>query len=771
MSKAKPHARLGEQIDRLVRALALTKGWRIGRSVAEVAERTDYAEATVYRWRQGRLCPPEKALENLIRMGEEEAGLDRIWGESLLRAACYPDATRLVDEIWGLKEIRPVPTNLPYPGHTVFVGRQAEMVRLMELLSPAHQAYLISVDGIGGVGKTALVLEAAYRCLRASTGEVPSPRIPTFDAIVFASAKQQFLTPGGILARQQAQRTLRDIFHEIAHTLGRLNITHATPEEQPDLVQKALIQQRTLLIVDNLETVEDQEAVLSFLYDLPRPTKAVVTTRHRVVQLLAPIRMENLPERDGLDLITCHAEANQVTLTQDHALDLYHCSNGIPAAIVYAVGQIAAGHSAEAILDRVSQARGDVARFCFEGSVTPLQGQPAHYLLMALAMFPKRPLREAVIHVAGLTADPIAADNGLARLRQLSLVSQREGRYTMLSLTREYALAELAAHPHFEREARERWVAWYLKFTQDYGGSDWENWHVQYDRLEEEWENLLAVFDWCAAQERYDNIRAFWQEKHVDDFSNVYGCWDDRLIWSEWLIEAAERRGDWPSAVRAMSDKIWTLAMMAGPRQLEEAEALLEPAWSLRDHASPKIQFDLARNIAVFYSRKGERTKAFYWLDQAEALLVKTDLEEREHIREQISPLYWRAVMACECKDHDQAEPLFLYMVKSAQTIGWQRAVIYAQNWLADIAIARNNLGEAERLLRMGLPVAERNKDKRRTAFYKCSFARLERARGNLAQARRWAEEALDGFDRLGMEKETGEMRDLLAELGCEGNW
>jgi hypothetical protein len=62
--------------------------------------------------------------------------------------------------------------------------------------------------------------------------------------------------------------------------------------------------------------------------------------------------------------------------------------------------------------------------------------------------------------------------------------------------------------------------------------------------------------------------------------------------------------------------------------------------------------------------------------------------------------------------------------------------------------------------------VAERNKDKRRTALFKRSFAYLEQKRGNLAESQRWAEAALDGFERLGMQLEAQEMREWIQASG-----
>ena len=88
--------------------------------------------------------------------------------------------------------------------------------------------------------------------------------------------------------------------------------------------------------------------------------------------------------------------------------------------MIYAVGQMSAGYSIDTVLVWLAQLKGDVARFCFERSVIPLRGQPAHHLLMAIAMFPKHALRKAVIHVVGLSADLMTAEEELSRLQQLS---------------------------------------------------------------------------------------------------------------------------------------------------------------------------------------------------------------------------------------------------------------------------------------------------------------------------------------------------------------
>ncbi|SRR6266567_2837609 len=546
---------LGEHITRLIRTLVAVKGWSMTAATAFVAERAGYSPDMIHRWRQGRGKPLPETTRILAEIGRTEANLDREWGESFLHAAYYPDAMALLIELWGTRELRKIPCNLPTPGYTGFVGRRKEIAELLALLSPQYAANLITVDGIGGVGKTALVLEAAYRCLRASTGEVSNRQLPTFDAVLFVTAKQQYLTPGGLLTGIMTQPALHDLFREVGLALDRHEIIQASPQDQPLKVRDALSRQRTLLVVDNLETMEDKQEIMAFLFRLPPQVKVVITTRERT--LYTPIRLEEMEEEESLHLIEKEAREKSVILSREQALSLYHRLGGIPAALVYAIGQVASGYSVETVLDKVRDASGDVAHFCFEGSVAPLRGKVPHALLMAMALFPKRPVREAIAHAAGMHANPLAVEDGLAQLQRLSLVSQQDGRYHMLPLTREYALAELAAHPVFEREARKRWVEWYIHFAEEYGGKDWKEWHIHFDRVEEEWENLLAVFNWCGLHERYDELRIFWQPESkggIEHVASIYGYWNDRLTWLHWLIQASERRGDWTAAVRALLD-------------------------------------------------------------------------------------------------------------------------------------------------------------------------------------------------------------------------
>ncbi|MCU0516290.1 MAG: NB-ARC domain-containing protein [Oscillatoria sp. Prado101] len=704
----------------------------------------------------------EQELQQLVAQYIEECGVAGAGGStSDAEANTTPDAPSVPPQSppgqGGEGEVcRRIPHNLPAPTYTAFIGRTKEMSRLLELLSPEHSAHIITVDGIGGVGKTSLVVEAAYRCLKANSEKLLG--VPTFDAIIFTSAKQQYLTPSGILSRQQAQRNLRDIFRAIALTLDEPAITQSPPEDQFDRVRQSLARQRTLLIVDNMETVQNTENILAFLYDLPSHVKVVLTTREQIVHV--PIRLPNLSLDEAQDLIRQQAEEKGIAFSDEESKRLYECTGGVPLAIVYAIGQVYSGYSPELVLEGLASNTGDVAEFCFKESVQKMRGQPPHKLLMSLAIFSDPPIRDAVAEVAGLKAALAAANNGWVPLQKLSLVTQKDGRYSMLSLTRQYALGELAADSDFEKEARERWVNWYLEFAKTYGQQEWQEWHSDYDRLEEEGGNLLAVLYWCASQERYENVRDLWQ--HLRYYAHIYGYWEDCLFWMQWLIEASERRGELSTTVWAMSEKSWKLILMG---QLEKAEYLLLQAWDMREHASFYMQSHFADYLAQLYISKKQYEKAHHWLDEEETLIKSSELENTFRIRNVITIQYYRAKIHHKTCAYDRAKSLYQQVEKQAREIGWQRAVYYAQGELADIEIAQGNFDEAEKLLNTGLPVAKRNKEKRCIADYQASFARLEKARGNSPEAREWATNALVGFNSLGMTPAAEEMRQLLDSL------
>ena len=329
--------------------------------------------------------------------------------------------------------------NLPAPDYSYFIGRETEIAKLLRLLSGDRTAHIITVNGLAGVGKTALVLEAAYRCLQASRISEAYLSAPTFESIIFTSAKESYLTSAGILPRLQRDRSLADICRAIATALDRPDLVGMESNPQLNNIKECLTKKQTLLILDNLESVEDKPSVLAFLYDLPPTVKVVITSREQA--LFVPMHLERLLEVDGLKLIKNQAKEQGITLNAEQCEILYQQTSGLPSAIIYAVQKLASGYSLSEAIERIKDGGSDLASFLFKNSIKSLIGKPSYLLLRAAASFAEPPTREAIAVAADLKNDSNVAD-GLAKLQQLSLLKQEGDRYSMLELIRNYAISD-----------------------------------------------------------------------------------------------------------------------------------------------------------------------------------------------------------------------------------------------------------------------------------------------------------------------------------------
>jgi MalT-like TPR region/NB-ARC domain len=657
------------------------------------------------------------------------------------------------------------------PQTNEFLGRKSDLEKLLRFMSLDYRSPIITISGMGGVGKTAIVLQAAYLCLeyrylRENRGDLkllstPDLEVlpPQFEAIIFVSAKESNLLPTGITAKLKRQVSLLYIFQAIASTLDAPAITQAiNPEEQFLKVREALSNQSTLLIIDNLETIEDKDKIISFLNDLPNTTKAIITSREQQV-IYAPLRLEALLETDSLQLISQQAHEKGVNLSTEEIFQLYQRFGGVPVALIYAIGQFANGFPFARLIDPSIQLFADIGKFCFETSVQSISQRPAYQLLLAIALFHQSPRREALIAVAGLDANDVIASESITKLQRLSLIFQEGERYGMSSLTREYAQQELAKQSEREVEMRDRWIKWHLEFSKKYGGKDWGDWHSHYDYLEAEWENLASVLDWCAIRDRYTDGRDIGVS--LAYYLYLYGHWDRGMAILGWVVESGERREDWRTVVELRAMSGWIMLMMG---QLEYAEHHLQYGWQFSsDYGTPFSRCEVADNLAILNIRKGNYLEARQWNETCDRLAL--ELEDPDRTRFRIYGLSTKADIFYQEQNYAKAKEFYQTALDLALEIQWQRYTNYTRGWLADIAIIEGDFTKAEKLLMTGFIAAERNHDRQRIAFFERCYARLEFAKGNLERSQEWGVKAKEGFRRLGMRSEMADMENFLMNI------
>jgi len=338
--------------------------------------------------------------------------------------------------------------NLPQPDYVNFVGRKDELEKLRNLLHSQDRVWTVVVDGIGGIGKSALVLEIAQRYLNEYEF---LPQTERFEAIIWVSAKTSSLTANGIQTRYQATNTISDIYKEIAVVFKEDDIYYRhNLTEQNILIKRALSQQRTLLIIDNFETIDD-ERINSFIRELPVPTKCIVTTRHRI-DIADPIRLSAMPREDAIALIKEECNKKNVLLNNNQTDLLYNRTAGVPLAVVWSIAQISYhGFDIEKVLKSLGNAKGDIARFCFESAIQQIQDKPAYKLLVCISLALNNLHGEISRDDIGYIADfsELDRDEGLAILEKLSLINRKVNHYvtgsyfSVLLLVKEYIFSSI----------------------------------------------------------------------------------------------------------------------------------------------------------------------------------------------------------------------------------------------------------------------------------------------------------------------------------------
>lgn len=459
-------------------------------------------------------------LDNLQRLLLE-------YGEELKGAPVEPHV---------LQALAPkVPNNLPR--RTSFFGRKREMETVMRALSPEDRTWGVLVDGIGGIGKTSLAVEAAHRC--------DESRL--FEAFVFVSAKQNALAPGGIREVVPAARTLDEFLNETARVLDRGDIPKLASDARRRELLEALRERPTLLVYDNLETLtkEEQEAMADFLRELPQGCKAVITSRRRGGEGSVWLRLEKLDWEAGRQIIAAEAERDAglktklARATEARWQELYDATGGSPLALSHTLGlmRVRASLTFDAALEMLRGNRdSDLQQFIFQEARRELTTND-ETALRALSFFVPSATFEAWAEVAKLSRT--ALETTIDRLSALSLIDVLAGeeRYALHPLTSNFVRDELLSEEKLARAVGMSFADYWTAYAKRYGGREKEAYKT-YILIYSEWVNLDATAEWLwkaagIGDERVaDNDAAQMLSNLASDLADplfYVGQWDDGL--------------------------------------------------------------------------------------------------------------------------------------------------------------------------------------------------------------------------------------------------
>ncbi len=647
--------------------------------------------------------------------------------------------------------------NLPQPDYARFIGREHELAWLRQRLSPRDRAWQIALTGIGGVGKSALALTIAHE-YRERYHQLPAEE--RFEAIIWVSAKEEVLTAYG---REQAAlpelvlRTLEDVYTAIARTLDREDITRAVPEEQGHLVEKALQEQRTLLIMDNLESVKD-ERIKPFLRALPAPTKAIITSREwlDVADVMA---LKGLSLEEANALLDEEAAVRQVNLEAGQRHRLFDLTAGLPLPIKLSVARLASGESFAAVTRWLGDATGDLPEYCIAGQAELAQQRnpDAWCLLLACSLFDRGAgaSREALGYVVDLSlAD---RDSGLAQLQRLFLVNRTESdRFWVLPIVQRYASVQFS-RVDFGEQLIQRWLDWLANFAQT-NGIDLE-WQLELlKEIKSEYSNLLNAIRWCQEQKRWNSLLKL-----------AEGTWG-----YPYLVGLFHEFNEILTAT-LLAAKATDNERMKGRVELQIARL----AVILRGQSEDLIldQLTRAEEIALRYGNNNDlgevwstRIDMLAYLGRLEeALQVAHDMlargEEKNNLR-----LKWLAGNRLAYREADRGnfEQAFFWL---GQAEKWttepesSRCLAILFHARGVILLQQENFEAAEPLLLQSLEMTSEWEGRRYIADIKLRLAQVYIHTSRLQLARQSAEEARDLFQRLGMKGHVEEVTKLLEQL------
>lgn len=249
-------------------------------------------------------------------------------------------------------------SRLEPPTYVNLIGITPALQELEELLMVDGPPWLISLEGLGGIGKTSLTDALVRRLLGHGIVE----------DLAWVTARQAGLNLGGgieftgpaLSAETFIQKLIAQL---VPDPLSALRLTLA---KQLALLESHLAANRSLVVIDNLETLVDVKSLLPMLQRLVNPTKFILTSRERLYTEpnVFHFSVQPLTEPDALALLRQEARLSnlsELAASPDSELKpIVDTVGGNPLALRLIVGQ-AHIHAVDAILLDLMEARGETA--------------------------------------------------------------------------------------------------------------------------------------------------------------------------------------------------------------------------------------------------------------------------------------------------------------------------------------------------------------------------------------------------------------------------
>ena len=448
---------------------------RSGHTVGQLQGLTGIPRRTIANWLEGRVQKPRQHSD-LLKLASA-LHLDTTEVNQLLYLTGHPSIDIMLAQAidyeskalllpWAeaansRSEYAPfqVVPNLPY-----FVGRTAELQTLQDKILENSQPKIFCLQGMGGVGKTALAVKVAYQ-LR-----------PYF--------------PDGVLWARLDATDLMTTLHSFAQAYGRNIEKYADLDSRSRVLRELLADKRALILLDN---VERSEQVAPFLPPSSSNCAVIITTRrHDLDVTLGASRflIEPFSSEESLQLFSEMINGLQVKEYVREFKKLAELLGHLPLAIIIVASRLAhkPGQEVSAFLERIQTYQLRLAELASESQSVSLSFSLSYSDLTSIqqSFFTSLGVFEgddfsvaASAYVSNLPYRQ--AFDLLQELSALSLVQVRESeRYALHPLLHLFACRKLN-----DKAVSIRFAKFFIQFAETY--------QQDMDAISQEFDNITAA--------------------------------------------------------------------------------------------------------------------------------------------------------------------------------------------------------------------------------------------------------------------------------------
>lgn len=395
-------------------------------------------------WRKGHIPASQTEFVQLVRELMARANLSREWLRSFWGCTDFLGLAEVEESLFAGEEVSR--QWLPQRPYAQLIGRDGLVEEILACLSDEQRRLLVAIDGMGGIGKTALAYAVMEQAL--ADGHFDGAVWIREERPAFGNAQPQGLTYAGIL-------------NAIGLGLGIRDVTGRSMTAAEDRIAALLRAQKILLVLDNLETAsEPQTEIVRRVAGLLGPhSRALLTSRQRFVHGVYHVHLAGLETLHAGDFLRQEAATRGIahlSVTPADALaPIVQQTGGSPLALKLAVGQLAY-QPVDVVVERFRSVRlraaesDEYARF-YRSIFLPsweLLSQEGRQLLVAMTHFAPGVGGgfEAIKAAAGLETDLLADRiDELWRLAFLEIgeASLSSIRYHLHALTRHFVLSDI----------------------------------------------------------------------------------------------------------------------------------------------------------------------------------------------------------------------------------------------------------------------------------------------------------------------------------------